>query len=543
MRQLQFGISRLFHHRPNRNARARRRRLELVVLLAFLSGAAVDTAGAAPSSQAQPAAWTVYHGNLAGTGVASSVASVTTSAPRWTSPVLDGQLYGEPLVFGDRVFVGTEDNTVYGLSATTGAVIWSTHLGAPVPASSLPCGDITPDVGITGTPVIDPTRSEIFVVADELIKGVSTHTLVGLSTTSGNVELTQDVDPPGANPAALLQRTGLTLADGQVVFGMGGNDGDCSTYRGRVVAENEAGGAPSYFTVDAAAGQSQGAVWMGGAAPAVDASGNIWVGVGNGSVSSASQPYDNSDSVLELSPSLKLLQFFAPSTWPQNNADDLDMSIAPALLSDGQVVLAGKSRIVYLLNGSDLGGIGGQEASLPSGCTDDIDGGTAVVGTTVFLPCVSGIVAVQATQSPAALTLLWNSRTGGGPPVVAAGLVWTIGQNGLLYGLDPSTGKVSQKASVGVPANHFPTPGVGDGLLVVAGATKLVAFATASATTSTTTSPSTTSTSGSPHRSVTSTRPHSGGIAPGVVAGIVAVVVVLLAGIGWGTRRRRRGRP
>jgi outer membrane protein assembly factor BamB len=324
---------------------------------------------------------------------------------------------------------------------------------------------------------------------------------------------------------------------------MGGNDGDCSTYRGRVVAENEAGGAPSYFTVDAAAGQSQGAVWMGGAAPAVDASGNIWVGVGNGSVSSASQPYDNSDSVLELSPSLKLLQFFAPSTWPQNNADDLDMSIAPALLSDGQVVLAGKSRIVYLLNGSDLGGIGGQEASLPSGCTDDIDGGTAVVGTTVFLPCVSGIVAVQATQSPAALTLLWNSRTGGGPPVVAAGLVWTIGQNGLLYGLDPSTGKVSQEASVGVPANHFPTPGVGDGLLVVAGATKLVAFATASATTSTTTSPSTTSTSGSPHRSVTSTRPHSGGIAPGVVAGIVAVVVVLLAGIGWGTRRRRRGRP
>ena len=60
-----------------------------------------------------------------------------------------------------HVFVATENDTVYALSASTGAVVWSTHLGTPVPSGSLPCGDITPTVGITGTPVIDPSRAEI----------------------------------------------------------------------------------------------------------------------------------------------------------------------------------------------------------------------------------------------------------------------------------------------------------------------------------------------------------------------------------------------
>jgi outer membrane protein assembly factor BamB len=292
------------------------------------------------------------------------------------------------------------------------------------------------------------------------------------------------VDPPGADTAALLQRTGLTLDAGQVVFGFGGNYGDCATYQGRVAAVPETGGTPTYFTVDAAPGESQGAVWMGGAAPVVDSHGDIWVSTGNGSVYSDQHAYDDSDSVLELSPSLQLMQFFAPSTWATNNSQDLDMSIAPALLPDGQVVLAGKSRIVYLLNGAHLGGIGNQQATLGANghtvgtaCSDDIDGGVAVTGMTVYLPCVAGIIAVRATSSPAALHLLWSSGTGGGPPIVAAGLVWTMGQNGTLYGLDPATGRVRQQVTVGAPANHFSTPSVGDGLLLAASAEHVVAFA------------------------------------------------------------------
>jgi outer membrane protein assembly factor BamB len=479
----------------------------------------------------------VYHDDPVGDGVAPGAGAVDTNTRVWTSPTLDGQIYGEPLVYAGRVYVATENDTVYALSASTGAVAWSAHLGSPVPSSSLPCGDITPSAGITGTPVIDPSRGEIFVVADELTGGSPAHRLVGLSTSSGHVEMSQNVDPPGAEPADLLQRTGLTLDAGQVVFGMGGNDGDCATYRGRVVAVPEAGGVPRYFTVDAAPGENQGAVWMGGAAPVVDGSGNIWVSTGNGSVYSAAHAYDDSDSVLELSSSLQLLQFFAPSTWPVNNSRDLDMSTAPVLLPGDQVLLAGKSRIIYLLDGAHLGGIGHQEATLGatadaimgSACSDDIDGGAAVVGTTVYLPCLAGTIAVRATSSPPALHLLWSSGVGGGPPIVAAGLVWTIGQNGVLYGLDPATGQVRQQVTIGAPANHFPTPSVADGLLLAPAADNVVAFAAPAPGTAT-----------APATTASPAPTHASGRFPAAAAFGAAVLIIALGWLLVG--RIRRGR-
>ena len=504
--------------------------------LAWALGAVHATAGTRASQPpAASSSWTVYHRDADGSGVAAgSAAAVNTMTRAWTSPVLDGELYGEPLVSSGRVYVATEDDTVYELSAATGAVVWSAHLGSPVPSADLPCGDITPTVGITGTPVIDQSRGEIFVVADELVNGRPAHMFTGLSTASGKIEVTQDVDPAGADPAALLQRTGLALDDGRVVFGLGGNDGDCASYRGRLIAVPEKGGTPKMFTVDAAADESQGAIWMGGAAPVVDSSGDIWVSTGNGSVYSYAHPYDNSDSILELSPSLALAQFFAPATWATDNSRDLDMSTAPALLSDGQVILTGKSRIVYLLSQAHLGGIGGQLAALGSACSQDIDGGVAVQGTTVYLPCTSGIIAVQAVKSPAALHLLWSSGTGGGPAIVAAGLVWTIGRNGALYGLNPATGMVRQQASIGVPANHFPTPSAADGLLLAPAADDVVAFST-SASGSASAGPSASSVPASRASGPTG----GGGLPAGAIAGIVVAGLVVIGGTGWLVRRRR----
>jgi outer membrane protein assembly factor BamB len=477
----------------------------------------------------------VYHHDPAGDGVAPPVSAVNTTTSVWTSPTLDGQIYGEPLSYAGRVYVATENDTVYALSAATGAVAWSAHLGPPVPAGSLPCGDITPTAGITGTPVIDQARGEIFVVADELAGGKPAHRLVGLATASGRIEMTQDVDPPGADAAALLQRTGLTLDAGQVVFGFGGNYGDCASYRGRVAAVPETGGTPRYFTVDAAPGESQGAVWMGGAAPVVDGHGDIWVSTGNGSVSSDQHAYDNSDSVLELSPSLQLIQFFAPSTWATDNSRDLDMSIAPVLLPDGQVLLAGKARIIYLLSGAHLGGIGHQQATLGPVCGDDIDGGGAVQGMTVYLPCVAGIIAVRATSSPPALHLLWSSGTGGGPPIVAAGLVWTMGQNGTLYGLDPATGRIRQQVTIGAPASHFPTPSVGGGLLLAASAEHVVAFAAPAPGAA----PATAGSGPQPSGQAQTAPAHT----PRYLAAIVFVAAAALVAIGWlAVRRLRRAR-
>lgn len=527
---------------PNR--RGHRRTLAGALLLA-IGAAPAPPAAAVTTPVATTPSWTVYHGDPAGSGDAPSVTAVDTSAPAWTSPALDGLLYGEPLSWNGSVFVATEADTVYALSASTGHVTWSEDVGQPVPSSSLPCGDITPTVGITGTPVVDPSRDELFVVAAVLRNGVQAHELIGLDAATGSVESTVDVDPPGADPRALLQRTALSLDDGRVVFGMGGNYGDCASYRGRVGSVAEAGGSPTWFTVDAAAGDSQGAVWMGGAAPAVDAAGDVWVGAGNGSVYSGDQPYDDSDSALELSPSLQLLQYFAPSDWPADNREDLDMSTAPALLADGDVLIAGKSRILYLLDGTSLGGIGGEAASLASGCGDDIDGGDAVTGSTVIVPCLTGPIAVSVTTAPPALQVLWRARVGGGPPIVAAGLVWSMGQDGVLYGLDPSTGAVRQQATVGTPANHFPTPGIGDGLLLVTSAEHVVAFtATASATgptstiTSTTTAPTSTGAAAPPvHTSSGRQGPTTAELAL-----VLAGVALALAATAWALRRRRHRR-
>jgi hypothetical protein len=510
----------------------------------------VLSAISSPNASSSPGAgsWTVYHGDPAGRGVATARGSVDTAASVWTTPALDGQVYGEPLVSAGRVYVATENDTVYALSTVTGKVTWSRHLAAPVPAGSLPCGDIGPTVGITGTPVIDPDRGEIFVVADEESQGRPAHVLAGLSTGTGRVEMTRDVDPPGADTAALLQRTGLTVTRGRVIFGFGGNDGDCASYRGRVVSVPEAGGRPAMFTVDGKAGQSQGAVWMGGAAPAVDARGDVWVSVGNGSVYQASRGYDDSDSVLDLSPSMRLLQYFAPADWPANNSRDLDMSAEPALLADGQVLLAGKSPTAYLLNGAHLGGIGGQLASLASACDGDIDGGAAVVGRTVYLPCVSGIVAVAAATSPPGLRLLWRSRTGGGPPIVAGGLVWTISQAGWLYGLDPRTGHVRRQGPLngpsGAQSNHFPTPSVGAGLLLAPAGNRVVAFRIGPSSSPAGTTPA----SHAPSRhhsqgSLPGGDASTTGLSGGAIAGIVAGSLLVLTGVGWLVWRRTPNRP
>src|SRR3984885_9634994 len=123
----------------------------LAGLIAVLWMTAGGTAGAAtstatsPSSPASPRpspgadSWTVYHGDPAGRGVAACPGLVTTAASVWSTAALDGQLHGEPLASRGRVYVATENDTVYALSAATGKVVWSRHLATPVPASSLPC--------------------------------------------------------------------------------------------------------------------------------------------------------------------------------------------------------------------------------------------------------------------------------------------------------------------------------------------------------------------------------------------------------------------
>ena len=443
---------------------------------AGLIGAVVPSgAGAAAEPHVDAStSWTVYHGNPLGSGVDTSGVSFSPASKAWTSPVLDGQVYGEPLEATGRVYVATENDTIYALAANTGAVLWSSHVGTPVPSGDLPCGDISPTVGITGTPVLDVARGEIFAVADELNGSTPAHVLVGLNMYTGTTLLAKDVDPPGQPPSAILQRTGLNLSNGNVVFGYGGNDGDCSTYSGWVVGVPEGGGTPGFY--QAVPIGNDGAVWMGGAAPEVDGAGNIWVATGNGSPST---PYDFSDSVLQLSPGLTRTQYFAPSNWSFMNSHDQDLgSTAPALLSNGTVLQVGKNQLAYLMNQSNLGGNTGMGIATASVCPGTIaGGGDAVVGNVVYVPCGSGLQALQTSASPPSVSVLWTNGSGThGPPISAGGLVWSIGGS-TLFGINPSTGATVEQLGVGTQANHFPTPSVGDGLLLAPSSDQVTAFA------------------------------------------------------------------
>jgi outer membrane protein assembly factor BamB len=456
----------------------------LALLVASCDGQALgesrNTGGSSPTANGFGSSWTVYHHDGLGTGVDPSGTKLMPLSPAWTSPVLNGEIFGEPLVYQGRVLAATEADTVYELAANTGKVIWSHHLATPVPDSDLPCTDIHPTVGVTGTPVIDPARDEVFLVADQLTgKSGATHVLYGLDLKTGATRLDQVVDPPGSEPLAQLQRPGLALDRGRVLVAFGGNSGDCSYYHGWVVSVAETGGALQTFEIDRAAGDSQGAIWMGGAAPVVDTQGNVWVVTGNGSVHSSSPPwsnYDDSDGVLELSPTLSLLQFFAPTTWPTDNAQDADLGSDQVALVGTQAIIAGKSRTAYLLNRSNLGSIGHQEQEMGI-CGSVPGGGIAAAGSTAYIPCGHGVEAVQIQVTPPHMKVLWQTSSGSaGPAVIASGLVWTISRAGELYGLSPSTGQAVVSKPIGTVANHFSTPTVADGLLLAPTANRIVAF-------------------------------------------------------------------
>ena len=99
---------------------------------------------------------------------------------------------------------------------------------------------MTPVVGVTSTPVIDPPATRCsWWRSNPSSEGGASHHLVGLDLHTGKRLLDQVVDPPGTISLTQLQRPGLALDEGRVVIGFGGNDGDCGDYHGWVVSAPE----------------------------------------------------------------------------------------------------------------------------------------------------------------------------------------------------------------------------------------------------------------------------------------------------------------
>jgi hypothetical protein len=434
--------------------------------------------GTPAAPHASNAAWDTYHADNLRSGTDPSGASYRSLSPAWTSPQLDGKVYAEPLVWSGLVIVATENDTLYGLRAGDGSVAWSTHVGTPVPQSALPCGDIDPE-GITSTPAIEPSSGRVFAVGEMMVNGAVGHQLVALDAATGKLAFRESADPAGmTSPSTHQERGAVAVAGGRVYVPYGGLDGDCGNYHGWVVAAPTSG--PGQLIAYQVPTAREGAIWAP-PGPSVDSAGNVWVATGNGS---SSTTYDYGDSVIKLSPTLSVLDSFAPSNWAADNANDADLgSTSPMLLAGNLVFQVGKESTGYLLSASHLGGIGGQLFSANVCFTI---GGEAAAATDVYVACSSGIKDVHVTASPPSFRVAWSGPSGAtGPPIIAGGLVWSVGGSSqTLYGLDPASGSaVVQQHLAGTPA-AFSTPAAGDGLLVVGTGRAVQAFSGPITTTS-----------------------------------------------------------
>ena len=436
------------------------------------SGSTVPSPSASASSGTSPSPslgfdWPEYHQNAARSGVGPGVPSLGIPHQTWRVAV-DGDVYASPLIVAGHVLVATEKNTVYSLDLFTGAVVWHRHLGDPVDSSTLPCGDIGPVTGITGTPAADVVSRRLYVVA--FLRGYH-HLLFTLSLTDGSVVGQQNVDPPDSDPSVQQERGALAVGSGRIYIPFGGLYGDCGKYRGYVAAVPAAGGAHLVWWAPVIGGAG---IWSP-AGPTVDATGAVYVVTGNGS---ATQSFAYSNSVIQLSPELHLRSYFAPSNWRSLDASDTDLGSVGATLvpSLGVVVAIGKEGVAYLLRADQLGGVGGQVASRVV-CAGAL-GGTASSGPMVWVPCSDGLVALRVTQT--GISIAWKASSPRlGSPILAAGAVWAIEpESGRLYALDITSGAVLFTTDLG-PARHFSTPAATEGFVVAPAGAQVAAYSVA----------------------------------------------------------------
>jgi polyvinyl alcohol dehydrogenase (cytochrome) len=229
----------------------------------------------------------------------------------------------------------------------------------------------------------------------------------------------------------------------------GGLAGDCGPYRGSVVGVPLTGSGPliSYVVPT----PREGAIW-GTAGPVTGPDGTMYVSVGNGEATRGG--FDDSDSVTALSPGLHRTGIFAPATWREDNARDLDLgSTQPVLLPGGMLLEDGKRGTAYLLDSAHLGGVGGQVGQAD---VCPAYGGAAVQGHIVYEPCQrGGMAAIDTTGNK--IRVKWRGPPSAwGSPVVGGGRVWVTDWGaGTLYELDQGTGVTRDALVLGASLPHF----------------------------------------------------------------------------------------
>lgn len=273
-----------------------------------------------------------------------------------------------PRVVGtfNAVLIATMHNTVYlydadrerpGPEGRT-VPLWARWLGQPRPGGK----DIDmwstndPEWGILSTPVIDPGKSIVYVVAwhDEGGGGQNYKYRLHALRLKDGAPMAPPValDAPGMNARHQKQRPGLLLTGGIVYIGFGG-DGN----RGLLLAHDAATLARKAAWVSTPTGQN-GGLWQAGLAPAADAAGNIYLMTGNGTFDASTQNYGNSFVRLRLEgDAIAVKDHFTPCNQRFLDSIDADLGASgPVLVPGANVVFGGgKEARLYVVSTTSMG--------------------------------------------------------------------------------------------------------------------------------------------------------------------------------------------
>ena len=309
------------------------------------------------------------------------------------SDAVDGDVYAQPLylpgisIAGKGVhnvlYVATEGDSVYAFDAdsNTGAnsvPLWHANFTNPgggittVSSTDVSCWDISPSIGITGTPVIDSASGTLYVLARTKENGSFVQRLHALDIRSGNekfggpVVIRATLNGLSFDPLREAQRPGLLLQN-SLVYITWASHCDNKPYHGWVMAYHTKTLAQAGVWNSTPNGYD-GGIWQSGGAPAADASSNCYVVTGNGDFDADTGGVDYGDTILKLSPpsggSFSVLDYFTPYDQAGLNAQDQDLGSGAIMLPPKQgpgaphinlLVQSGKEGTIYLIDRDHMG--------------------------------------------------------------------------------------------------------------------------------------------------------------------------------------------
>ena len=373
----------------------RRRHVIAGVLAVLVAAAGVSATVLIAQASGTPSVTTAGYNNLRDNwdanepGLSPSVVQ-SASFTKLFSTKVSGSVYSQPLIVNGTAIITTEEAKAYGINATTGAIKWTRSFGTPFTASTIGCSDLTPDIGSTSTPVVNPTTGIVYLTTrTETGKGglANAHwELQALSSTTGKEATGFPVtikgtpyDTPGVafNQAYALQRTALLLLNGIVYMGFA-SDCDLTPYRGIVVGVSTTTHAITTMWSDESGigtnQNSQAGIWQSGGGLVSDEPSRIVLTTSNGispqPAPSNRPPKTLSESVIALTVGsngrITPTQFFAPSNAANLDANDEDLGAGgPMALPTTDfgtkkhphlLVQVGKDGRIFLVDADDMGG-------------------------------------------------------------------------------------------------------------------------------------------------------------------------------------------